>query len=114
MSREQPMSETKKKMKKASRSGIGVYAFLLIVVLIALAVNAGYGFLESQNRIQRSELASEMKVLSQQIATNASEAAQGTQSAFAELDAAAKQFSGNLRKLIDGEGVTNLDRKSVV
>lgn len=102
------MSETKKKMKKASRSGIGVYAFLLIVVLIALAVNAGYGFLESQNRIQRSELASEMKVLSQQIATNASEAAQGTQSAFAELDAAAKQFSGNLRKLIDGEGVTNL------
>lgn len=102
------MSETKKKMKKASRSGIGIYAFLLIVVLIALAVNAGYGFLESQNRIQRTELASEMKVLSQQIATNASEAAQGTQSAFAELDAAAKQFSGNLRKLIDGEGVTNL------
>lgn len=95
-------------MKKASRSGIGVYAFLLIVVLIALAVNAGYGFLESQNRIQRTELASEMKVLSQQIATNASEAAQGTQSAFAELDAATKQFSGNLRKLIDGEGVTNL------
>ncbi len=102
------MSETKKKMKKASRSGIGVYAFLLIVVLIALAVNAGYGFLESQNRIQRTELASEMKVLSQQIATNASESAQGTQSAFAELDAATKQFSGNLRKLIDGEGVTNL------
>lgn len=102
------MSETKKKMKKASRSGIGFYAFLLIVVLIALAVNAGYGFLESQNRIQRTELASEMKVLSQQIATNASEAAQGTQSAFAELDAATKQFSGNLRKLIDGEGVTNL------
>ena len=102
------MSETKKKMKKASRSGIGIYAFLLIVVLIALAVNAGYGFLESQNRIQRTELASEMKVLSQQIATNASEAAQGTQSAFAELDAATKQFSGNLRKLIDGEGVTNL------
>ena len=102
------MSETKKKMKKASRSGIGIYAFLLIVVLIALAVNAGYGFLESQNRIQRTELASEMKVLSQQIATNASEAAQGTQSAFAELDAATKQFSGNLRKLIDGESVTNL------
>lgn len=102
------MSETKKKMKKASRSGIGIYAFLLIVVLIALAVNAGYGFLESQNRIQRTELASEMKVLSQQIATNASEAAQGTQSAFAELDAAAKQFSGNLRQLIDGESVTNL------
>ncbi|MBD3652671.1 methyl-accepting chemotaxis protein [Kangiella sp.] len=102
------MSETKKKMKKASRSGIGVYAFLLVIVLIALAVNAGYGFLESQNRIQRTELASEMKVLSQQIATNASEAAQGTQSAFAELDAATKQFSGNLRKLNDGEGVTNL------
>lgn len=102
------MSETTKKMKKAGRSGIGFYAFLLIVVLIALAVNAGYGFLESQNRIKRTELASEMKVLSQQIATNASEAAQGTQSAFAELDAATKQFSGNLRKLIDGEGVTNL------
>ncbi|MCW9028544.1 MAG: methyl-accepting chemotaxis protein [Kangiella sp.] len=102
------MSETTKKMKKASRSGIGFYAFLLIIVLIALAVNAGYGFLESQNRIKRTELASEMKVLSQQIATNASEAAQGNQSAFSELDAAAKQFSGNLRKLIDGESVTNL------
>lgn len=102
------MSETTKKMKKASRSGIGFYAFLLIIVLIALAVNAGYGFLESQNRIKRTELASEMKVLSQQIATNASEAAQGNQSAFAELDAATKQFSGNLRKLIDGESVTNL------
>lgn len=102
------MSETTKKMKKASRSGIGIYAFLLVIVLIALAVNAGYGFLESQNRIKRTELASEMKVLSQQIATNASEAAQGTQSAFSELDAATKQFSGNLRKLIDGESVTNL------
>ncbi|MCW8856020.1 MAG: methyl-accepting chemotaxis protein [Kangiella sp.] len=102
------MSETTKKMKKASRSGIGFYAFLLIIVLIALAVNAGYGFLESQNRIKRTELASEMKVLSQQIATNASEAAQGNQSAFAELDAATKQFSGNLRKLIDGESVMNL------
>lgn len=102
------MSETTKKMKKASRTGIGAYAFLLVIVLIALAVNAGYGYLESENRIKRTELASEMKVLSQQIATNASEAAQGTQSAFGELDAATKQFSGNLRKLIDGEGVTNL------
>ena len=102
------MSEATKKMKKANRSGIGVYAFLLIVILIALAVNAVWGFLQSQNQIKRTELASEMKVLSQQIATNASEAAQGTQSAFADLDAAAKQFDGNLRKLMDGDSVENL------
>lgn len=102
------MSETTKKTKKASRSGIGFYAFLLIIVLIALAANVLYGLLQSENQLKRTELASEMKVLSQQIATNASEAAQGTQSAFAELDAATKQFSGNLRKLIDGESVTNL------
>ena len=102
------MSETTNNRKKAGRSGIGIYAFLLVVILIGLAVNAGYGFLQSQDQGKRIELASDMKVLSQQIATNASESAQGTQSAFGDLDAAAKQFEGNLRDLIDGEKVSNL------
>ena len=102
------MSETTKNRKKAGRSGIGIYAFLLVVILIALAANAGYGFLQGQNQSKRIELASDMKVLSQQIATNASEAAQGTQSAFGDLEAAARQFGGNLRDLIDGETVSNL------
>lgn len=102
------MSETTNNRKKAGRSGIGIYAFLLVVILIGLAVNAGYGFLQSQDQSKRIELASDMKVLSQQIATNASESAQGTQSAFGDLDAAAKQFEGNLRDLIDGEKVSNL------
>lgn len=102
------MSETTNNRKKAGRSGIGIYAFLLVVILIALALNAGYGFLQSQNQSKRIELASDMKVLSQQIATNASESAQGTQSAFGDLDAAAKQFEGNLRDLIDGEAMSNL------
>ncbi|AOE50870.1 methyl-accepting chemotaxis protein [Kangiella sediminilitoris] len=102
------MSETTNNRKKAGRSGIGIYAFLLVVILIALAVNAGYGFLQAQNQSKRIELASDMKVLSQQIATNASESAQGTQSAFGDLDAASKQFAGNLRDLIDGETVSNL------
>ncbi|NVK22340.1 MAG: methyl-accepting chemotaxis protein, partial [Kangiellaceae bacterium] len=101
------MSETNK-TAKAAKSGIGIYAFLLIVILIALAANAVWGFLQSQNQFKRTELASQMKVLSQQIATNASEAAQGTQTAFADLDAAAKQFDGNLRKLMDGDSVDNL------
>jgi len=102
------MSETTKNRKKAGRSGIGIYAFLLVVILIALAANAGYGFLQGQNQSKRIELASDMKVLSQQIATNASEAAQGTQSAFGDLESAARQFGGNLRDLIDGETVSNL------
>ena len=102
------MSETTKNRKKAGRSGIGIYAFLLVVILIALAANAGYGFLQGQNQSKRIELASDMKVLSHQIATNASEAAQGTQSAFGDLESAARQFGGNLRDLIDGETVSNL------
>ncbi|WP_223671122.1 methyl-accepting chemotaxis protein [Kangiella shandongensis] len=102
------MSETTNNRKKAGRSGIGIYAFLLVVILIALAFNAGYGFLQSQDQSKRIELASDMKVLSQQIATNASESAQGTQSAFGDLETASRQFAGNLRGLIDGETVSNL------
>ncbi len=99
------MSETTVKKR---RSGSSFLVFLLVLALAALAANAIYGFIQSDNTNKRIALASEMKVLSQQIATNATEAAKGTQAAFAELEVASNKFNANLRNLMDGDTISGL------
>ncbi|MRX28120.1 methyl-accepting chemotaxis protein [Kangiella sp. HZ709] len=99
------MSET---TVKKGRTGSNFIIFLLVLVLIGFAVNAFYGFIQSGNVTSRIALASEMKVLSQQIATNATEAAKGTQAAFTELEEASNKFNANLRKLVDGDDIAGL------
>ncbi|WP_251358763.1 methyl-accepting chemotaxis protein [Kangiella sp. TOML190] len=99
------MSETKVKQGKQGSNFIIV---LLVLALIAFAVNAIYGAIQSGNVAKRVALASEMKVLSQQISTNATEAAKGTQAAFADLDTATNKFNQNLRYLMDGDATSGL------
>lgn len=99
------MSET---TVKKGRSGSNFIIFLLVLVLIAFAANAIYGAIQSGNVTKRIALASEMKVLSQQISTNATEAAKGTQAAFSELDEASNKFNANLRNLMDGDNIAGL------
>ncbi len=99
------MSET---TVKKGRTGSNFIIFLLVLALIGFAVNAFYGFIQSGNVTSRIALASEMKVLSQQIATNATEAAKGTQAAFTELEEASNKFNANLRKLVDGDDIAGL------
>lgn len=99
------MSET---TLKTGQTGSRFIVILLVIALLAFAANAFYGYIQSDNLTKRVALASEMKVLSQQISTNATEAAKGTQAAFSELDEASNKFNANLRNLMDGNDISGL------
>lgn len=91
-----------------SRLGSNLITIILVLCLLAFAGNAFYGYIQASNTTKRIEIASEMKVLSQQIATNATEAAVGTESAFADLESAANRFNADLRRLDAGDALSGL------
>ena len=83
-------------------TGRWLIGFILAFVLTAIAFGVvGYRSDKGRNMIQHS---SEMRVLSQDIAKNAGEAATGNQQAFESLSKASKEFDGRwtaLKKLHD-------------
>ncbi|NQD35801.1 chemotaxis protein [Permianibacter sp. IMCC34836] len=99
-------------LSEEQRSGIGGLVTTLGVVLVLGGANAYWGFREGDfdvTRVQRSE---ELRVLSQQLAKNSSEAARGNEAAFTQLEQVRNQFDGLFNTLVSGESRTGLPAAS--
>ncbi|HEX4911512.1 MAG TPA: methyl-accepting chemotaxis protein [Permianibacter sp.] len=84
------------------RSGIGGLVTTLGIVLILGGANAYWGFRESNFDVTRVQSAEELRVLSQQLAKNSSEAARGNEAAFTQLEQVRNQFDGLFNQLANG------------
>jgi len=81
-----------KKGKLGAGSNMGFLMSLLFICFIAGVINLFVGLRESQFNQTRITKAGDLRVLSQQIAKNASEASQGTNDAFKQLSESTTEF----------------------
>ena len=91
--------------KKAGLGGIGV---LTGIVALALLGNVFIGNRYANQDLERVTKAEELRVLSQQIAKNASEAARGKKEAFNYLSQVRGEFERNINALNSGDAATGL------
>ncbi|WP_444995636.1 methyl-accepting chemotaxis protein [Aliikangiella sp. IMCC44359] len=92
-----------KKNQLEAKSNTGVYIWLLLFFILVGGVNLAIGLYESQQNQSRLTKAGNLRVLSQQVAKNASEATQGNQGAFVSLTEVTKQFQAQLNHLDKGD-----------
>jgi len=90
------------------RSGIGGLVTMLFIVLVLGGANAYWGYREGEFDVTRVQRAEELRVLSQQLAKNSSEAARGNEAAFTQLEQVRNQFEGLFNTLVSGEPRTGL------
>lgn len=100
--------ENKVNLEAGSKTGAFIWALFLF--LIVAGVNLGYGFIQGQWNIDRVSRAETLRVLSQQVAKNASEASQGNQEAFTQLEDTTREFDQQLLILSEGGNGTSLPR----
>ncbi|RMH43920.1 MAG: chemotaxis protein [Gammaproteobacteria bacterium] len=81
-----------------SRSGSGIIVLLVLAILL-MAANVGYGVYQGQLDQRRAQISAEMRVLSQQIASSASEAVKGNPDAFRLLSDSTRRFRARLQEL---------------
>jgi twitching motility protein PilJ len=97
-----------KKNKLEASTGTGKYIILLLICIILGGGNLGYGqWLSLHNQVRLTK-AGDLRVLSQQVAKNASEASQGTEEAFDQLLSTTKEFQAQYNHLNKGDQATNL------
>lgn len=87
---------------------IGVFFIVLVVSIILLFANFTYLNKQSAYDAEYIGQAGELRVLSQLIAKNATEAAAGTPEAFAQLSTARNEFVRRWAILVDGDTSTGL------
>ncbi len=92
-----------KKSQIVTKSNTGVYIWLLFIFILVGAANLGVGLYESQQNQARLTKAGDLRVLSQQIAKNASEASQGNSQAFRLLNDSTKEFQAKYNHLLRGD-----------
>jgi twitching motility protein PilJ len=87
------------KSKISTGSNMGLLMSLLAIFLIAGAVNLFVGYVNGQHNQTRITKSGDLRVLSQQIAKNASEASQGNKDAFAQLKQSTTEFQTKFKML---------------
>ena len=108
------MSAADKKKKPVAKKGTGggsrgggTITLLLIFLIIAIG-NLGYGVFQSQSNQVRLTKAGNLRVLSQQVAKNATEASSGTPLAFDLLESSIKEFEAQFNHLSKGDNSQGL------
>jgi twitching motility protein PilJ len=96
-------AKTKPMGEIEGRTGSGVIAMLVLAILL-MASNVGYGVYQGQLDQERARIAGEMRVLSQQIASSASEATKGNEQAFGLLNDSSTKFRRRLEELERARG----------
>jgi twitching motility protein PilJ len=92
-----------KKRDSGTKSNTGGYIWLLFLFILGGGVNLAYGVIEGlQNQIRLTK-AGNLRVLSQQVAKNASEASNGTPAAFDLLTDSIKEFEAQYNHLNKGD-----------
>ncbi len=86
-----------------SKSNTGGYIWLLFLTILAGGLNLGYGVIQGQQNQERLTKAGNLRVLSQQVAKNASEASKGNPEAFGLLKASVKEFEAQYSHLTKGD-----------
>ena len=97
------MSADDKKNQLEPKSNTGTYIWLLLIFIILGAANLFIGIQENAANQSRLTKAGNLRVLSQQVAKNASEGSQGNKEAFNLLDASAKEFQAQYNHLYSGD-----------
>ncbi|MDQ7049388.1 MAG: type IV pili methyl-accepting chemotaxis transducer N-terminal domain-containing protein [Enterobacterales bacterium] len=92
-----------------SKSNSGGYIWLLFLAIVAGGVNLGWGVIQGQKNQDRLTKAGNLRVLSQQVAKNASEASKGNPEAFSLLKASVKEFEAQYSHLTTGDDSKGLD-----
>ena len=92
-----------KKNQLETGSNTNAYIWLLLLFILIGGVNLTWGLREGQFNQSRLTKAGNLRVLSQQVAKNASEASQGTEEAFEQLTASTKEFQAQFNHLDRGD-----------
>lgn len=92
-----------KKSQVDSGSNTGAYIWLLFIFIVVGGVNLFLGLQSSNENQSRLTKAGNLRVLSQQVAKNASEASQGNADAFRLLDDSRKEFQAQFNHLNNGD-----------
>lgn len=85
-----------------TKSNAGVYIGLLFLAILVGAINLAYGVIQGQQNQQRLTKAGNLRVLSQQVAKNATEASTGNPAAFELLEQRVKEFEAQYKHLVNG------------
>ncbi|TQV89023.1 methyl-accepting chemotaxis protein [Aliikangiella coralliicola] len=92
-----------KKGQLESGSNTGIYIWLLLLFIVIGGFNLFMGQRESQFNQSRLTKAGNLRVLSQQVAKNASEASRGNAEAFRQLTSSTKEFQAQFNHLDKGD-----------
>ncbi len=92
-----------KKNQPGSDSNTSAYIWALLFFIVFGAANLAYGLWLSQNNQVRLTKAGNLRVMSQQVAKNASEASNGNSEAFEALLSTTKEFTVQLSHLEKGD-----------
>ena len=92
-----------KKNQVDSGSNTGAFIWLLLIMILAGGVNLWWGLIQGEQNQQRLSKAGNLRVLSQQVSKNSSEASQGTKAAFRLLTDSTKQFQAQFNHLDKGD-----------
>ena len=100
-------AENKNKQER-SKSNTGGYIWLLLLAIFAGGLNLAYGVIQGQQNQARLTKAGNLRVLSQQVAKNASEASTGNPEAFGFLKESIKEFEAQYKHLARGDNSKGL------
>lgn len=92
-----------KKSKLETGSNTGVYIWAILIFILIGGGNLIYGLQQGAHNQERLAKAGDLRVLSQQVAKNASEASQGREEAFQELINSSKELQIKLGHLVQGD-----------
>jgi twitching motility protein PilJ len=98
-----------KKNQVDAGSNTGAYIWLLFILIMLGGANLWFGLIESNQNQSRLTKSGNLRVLSQQIAKNSSEASQGTKEAFRLLVDSTKEFQAQFNHLDKGDDSKGLD-----
>jgi len=102
------MSAAENKKNLESGSNTGFYIWMLLLFILVGAANLAWGVYEGQQNQVRISKAGNLRVLSQQISKNASEASKGNATAFDLLKDSSTEFDAQYNQLARGDDATGL------